>query len=151
MPIQESIDNANVPFIQGGNAFSRDDQVLLTDAGRTTVLAQFTLLAKVAASQKWVPFTNEAATNGTAIPQGIYLGDDITAADIVAGDIADLQVLVGGDGVPVDVNQLVIENSKTLDTVITVGTTDLRTVRDHLANRGIFIEETVDISSFENA
>ena len=151
MPLQASIDNANIPFIQGANAFSRDDQVLFTDAGRTTVLAQFTLLAKIAATKKWVPFTNEAATDGTAIPQGIYLGDDIAAADIAAADVVDLQVLVGGDGVPVDVNQLVIENSKTLDTVITVGTTDLRTVRDHLANRGIFIEETVDISSFENA
>lgn len=150
MSVQASQNNSNIPFILSGNALSRDDQILLTDAGRTTVLAQFTLLAKVAATQKWVPFTDETATNGAAIPQGIYIGDDIASADIAAGDIADLNVLLGGS-ITADVNQLVIENSKTLDTVVTVGTTDLRTVRDHLANRGIFVEETVDISSFENA
>ena len=150
MPVQVSLNNSNTPFVLSGSALSRDDQVLLTDAGRTTVLAQFTLLAKVAATQKWVPFTSEVATDGTAIVQGIYIGDDIAAADIVAGDIADLNVLLGG-AITVDVDQLAIENSKTLDTVVTVGTTDLRTVRDHLANRGIFVENTVDISSFENA
>ena len=150
MAVQNSSDNANIPFILSGVGVSRDDQVLLTDAGRATPLLQFTLLSKVAATQKWVPFTNEAAVDGSAIPQGIYLGDDIAAADIVAGDIPDLFVLVGKD-VTVDVDQIVIENAKTLDTVITVGTTDLRTVRDHLANRGIFTEETVDISGFENA
>ena len=150
MSVQNSSNNANIPFILSGVGLSRDDQILLTDAGRATPLLSRTLLAKVAASQKWVPFINEAAVDGSAIPQGIYLGDDITAAAIVAGDIPDLFVLVGKD-VTVDVNQLVIEAAKTLDTVITVGTTDLRTVRDHLANRGIFVEETVDISGFENA
>ena len=150
MAVQNSSNNANIPFILSGVGLSRDDQVLLTDAGRATPLLQFTLLAKIAATQKWVPFTNQAAITGEAIPQGIYLGDDIAAADIVAGDIPDLFVLVGKD-VTVDVDQIVIENAKTLDTVITVGTTDLRTVRDHLANRGIFTEETVDISGFENA
>lgn len=149
MAVQNSINNANIPFVLTGNALSRDDQVILTDAGRSAVLAQFTLMAKIAASGKWTPFILETATNGTAIPQGIYIGEDIAAADIVAGDISDVNILVG-DAV-IDVNQLVIEASKTLDTVITVGTTDLRTVRDHLANRGIFVEETVDISSFENA
>ena len=151
MAVQNSSDNANIPFILSGVGLSRNDQVILQDAGRGAVaLEPFTLMAKVAATQKWVPFTNEAATNGTAIPQGIYLGDSIAGADIVAGDIADVFILVGKD-VTVDVDQIVIENSKTLDTVITVGTTDLRTVRDHLANRGIFTEDTVDISGFENA
>ena len=149
MSVQTSIDNANIPFVLSGNALSRDDQVILTDAGRTTVLVQFTLMAKVAATQKWVPFTDETATNGTSIVQGIYIGEDITAAAIVAGDISDVNILIG-DAI-VDVDQVVIENSNTLDTVVTVGTTDLRTVRGHMANRGIFVEETVDISSFENA
>ena len=151
MAVQTSIDNANIPFVLSGNTLSRDDQVLLIDALRATDLLQFTLLARVAASQKWVPLTNAAAVDGSAIPQGIYIGEDIAAADIVAGDISDLHVLLGGAAATVDANQLVIENAKTLDTVITVGTTDLRTVRDHLANRGIFVEDTVDVSSFENA
>jgi hypothetical protein len=150
MSVQNSLDVANIPFILSGEAVARDDQVLLTDAGRAIPLAPFTLLAKVAASQKWVPFTDETAVDGSAIPQGVYLGESITAAAIVAGDIPDLFVLVGAD-VMVDENQVVVENAKTLDTVITVGTTDLRTVRDHLACRGIFMEDTVDISGYENA
>lgn len=149
MGVQSFINNANIPFVLFGNALSRDDQVILTDAGRAAPLLQFTLMAKIAATGKWTPFILETAIDGTAIPQGIYIGEDITAAALVAGDIVDVNVLVG-DAI-VDVDQLIIEAAKTLDTVITVGTTDLRTVRDHLANRGIFVEETIDISSFENA
>ena len=75
MAVQTSIDNSNIPFVLSGNALSRDDQVILQDAGRAAVLAPFTLMAKIAASQKWVPFTSEVATNGTAIVQGIYIGE----------------------------------------------------------------------------
>jgi hypothetical protein len=138
------------PFILNGIGAVEPDGVLLTDAGRSTPLARYTVMAKVAASQKWVPFTLETATNGSAIPQGIYMGDEVTAAALVAGDVVDAPILVGA-GVFVDKNQLVIENSKTLDTVITDGTRDLRTVKDHLATRGIFTEDTVDISGYENA
>ena len=148
MAVQTSINNAILAFILGGLALSRSDQILLTDAGRTTDLLFGTLLAKVAATQKWVPFISETATDGTASPQGIYIGPDIASADIVAGDIADLAVLVG-DAV-VDVNQVVIENSKTLDTIIGVTSVNARTVRDQLAFRGIFAEDTVNISGFEN-
>jgi hypothetical protein len=148
--VQTARDNANKPFVLLSSPGQRQNgQTLLTDAGRTTDLLQYTLMAKVAATQKWVPFTDETATNGAAIPQGIYVGGDIASADIVAGDVEGLSILVGDANF--DENQLVIENSKTLDTVITVGTTDLRTVRDHLATRGLFSEDTIAISSAENA
>lgn len=150
MTVQVSTNNSSVPFIRFGDSLYRDSETLLQDAGRTADLVCGTLMAKVAASQKWVPFTDETATDGTAIPQGIYLGADIASADIVAGDVTDLPILVGSN-VLIDEDQLVIENSKTVNTVITVGTTDLRTVMDHLAGRGIFLEETVDITEFENA
>lgn len=149
MSVQNSLNIANVPFILSGNALSRQDAVIAQDAGRVAVLAPFTLMAKVAATQLWTPFISEIATNGTAHPQGIYVGDEIAAADLVAGDVTDAFILLG-DAI-VDTSMLVIEAAKTLDTVITVGTTDLRTVRDHLACRGIFVEETIEISSFENA
>lgn len=149
MAVQNRTDINNVALIRFGIAATLQAAILLQDAGRTEVLKYGTLMAKVAASQKWVPFTNEAATNGSAHPQGIYIGPDVAASDLVAGDVENAHILVG-NGVFIDENQLVIENSKTLDTVITVGTTDLRTVRDHLACRGIFVESTVDISSFEN-
>lgn len=148
MSVQASIQNKNLAFILSGLALSRPDAIILQDAGRGAVALVFgTLMAKVAASQKWVPFTDETATNGTARPQGIYIGADVTGAALVAGDVIDSSILVG-DAV-VDLNQIVIENSKTLDTIIGA-LVEQRTVRDELAFRGIFVEDTVNISSFEN-
>lgn len=153
MTVQSSLDNNSVPFIRFANPAVIDGvAVIAQDAGRATALAPFTLMAKIAATKKWVPFTDETAVDGSAIPAGVYLGASITAAAIVAGDVVDNQILVGA--ALIDLNQLIIENSKTLDTVINAtGGADninIQTVRDYLANKGIFAEDTVDISSFEN-
>lgn len=153
MGVQVSRDNNTVPFIRFPNpAAIISDAIIAQDGGRAIPLAPITLMAKIAATQKWVPFTDETAVNGSAIPQGVYLGPSIAAADIVAGDVTDNQILVGAAFV--DLNQLIIENSKTLDTVINAtGGADninIQTVRDYLANRGIFVEDTDDISRFEN-
>lgn len=148
MNVQTSIVNKVLAFILYGIGYSRPDQTILTDAGRTTVLAFGTLMAKIAATQKWVPFTDETATDGTASPQGIYIGPDIAAADLVAGDIADAHILVGQASV--DADQLVIENSKTLNTIIGVTSVNARTVKDQLAFRGLFVEDTIQISAQEN-
>jgi hypothetical protein len=149
MSVQSSIDNRNIPFILTGIGITRGDATILQDAGRGSVALVFgTLMAKIAATQKWVPFTDETATTGAANPQGVYVGAEITGAALVAGDVLDVPILVG-DAV-VDVNQLVIENSKTLDTIIGVTSVNARTVRDQLAFRGIFAEDTVAISDFEN-
>lgn len=152
MSVQASSDISSVPFIRFANpAAIENEAVLEQDAGRATVLASLTLMGKVAASQKWVPFTDETATDGSAIPQGVYLGPDVAAADLVAGDISDNQILVGAAFF--DTNQLVIENSKTLDTVIeATGGADninIKTVRDYLADKGLFAEDTTDISGFQ--
>ncbi len=152
MNVQASQDNSSVPFIRFAKPAVIDELAVLSqDAGRTTVLASKTLMAKIAATQKWEPFTDETATDGTAIPQGIYVGPDITAAALVAGDITDNQILVGA--ALIDKNQLVIENSKTLDTVINAtGAADninIKTVRDYLADKGLFVEDTTDISEFQ--
>ncbi len=151
MGVQVRLNNSNTPFILFGNGLADHDATLLQDAGRgTTALIYGTVMAKVAASQKWVPFTDETATNGTAIPLGIMVSGDVTGAALVAGDVIDQAILVGG-GVTVDASQLTIENSKLLTTVVTIGTTMLVTVRDLLAMAGIFIEGTVAISASENA
>lgn len=154
MTVQSRLNNSSVPFIRFAYPGALEQLAILAqDAGRSAVLAFATVMAKVAATQKWVPFTDETATDGSAVPAGIYIGPDIAAADLVAGDISENQILVGAAFI--DLNQLVIENSKTLDTVINpTGGADnivLQTVRDFLANRGIFVEDTVDISAFENA
>ena len=154
MTVQARLNNSSVPFIRFAYPGALEQLAIIAqDAGRSAVLAFGTLMAKIAATQKWVPFTDETAVDGSAVPAGIYVGPDIAAADIVAGDVSENQILVGAAFI--DLNQLVIENSKTLDTVIdATGGADnivIQTVRDFLANRGIFVEDTVDISAFENA
>jgi hypothetical protein len=47
--------------------------------------------------------------------------------------------------------KVVFEGSVAFDTVITVGTNDLRTAEARLASRGIFAEDVVDISGYENS
>jgi hypothetical protein len=135
------------------NAVRKDQEILLTDAGRTTPLASRTLMAKVAASGKWVPFTDETATDGTGIPQGIYdpegVRGDIAAADIAAGDVADVPIVIYG--AIFDKDRLVIENSKTLGTVIGATTVQARTVSDVLRERALIAEDQISVSLYENA
>lgn len=149
MPLQTRLDVDLTPLIRGGQSAVEQNAVLLTDAGRSTALVFGTLLAKVAASGKYVPFTNEAAVDGSALPSGVYIGPDIPAADIVAGDVLDIPVLVG-NGVYVDENKITIENSKLMTTIIGAASVNARTVKDQLRWSGIFTEDTVDISGFEN-
>ena len=156
MSVQVRKDNVNVPFIlYSGPALTEMSAVLLQDAGRGTAeLVYGTLMAKVAASQKWVPFSDETAVDGSAIPLGIFVGTNVTGAALVAGDVVDAPILVGGLAL-IDVNQLVIENSKTLATVVPASDATnvyfTQTVKDYLANVGIFTEATIATSGFENA
>lgn len=152
MQVQVQNNNSNIPFIRDGIRYT-EQATLAQDAGRSAVLAFGTVMAKVAATQKWVPFTSETATDGTSTPTGIFIGADVTAAALVAGDVLDAPILVGGACL-VDNGQVVIENSKTLATVLTTGTTtviQIITVKDALAQVGIFVSDTVDITSFENS
>jgi hypothetical protein len=110
-------------------------------------------MGKVAATGKWVPFTDETATDGSAVPQGIYMGDDIPAADIVAGDVEDVPILV--HGMKFNEDKLVIENSKTLDTIVApsdaTNTYIDKTVRDILRERTLIPMNTQSGSRAENA
>lgn len=85
------------PFVLRGlpESLERHDATLLQDAGRITPLAQYTVLAKVAASGKYVPWTSLTATTGAAIPRAIYMGDAVTAAALVAGDVTGAYILEG--------------------------------------------------------
>lgn len=146
MSVQVRLDNTNLPLVLFGMAVAVSNGVLLQNAGRSGDLVCGTVMAKVSASGKWVPLTNLAATDGGATAQGVYIGPDIAEADIVAGDVTDLPIIVGDAGI--DVQQLVLENSLTLDSVFAPTTIHSCTVRDQLARRGIFAEETTYISDF---
>ena len=149
MAKQVALDNSNVPFVLTGSPLSKGAAVILQDATRTAVLAPNTLMAKVSASGKYVPYTDPAATDGTAIPRGIYVGGEIAAADLVAGDISDCPIIIGGN-ITIDTEQLVLENSVALTDTIGTGVY-LATVEDYLANIGIFVESTIEIDSAEHA
>jgi len=151
MAQQVRLNNTNLPFILGGEAVYKAGAVLAQDAGRSGDLVCNTVMGKIAASGKWAAYELVTATDGTAIPQGIYRGPTILEATIQAGDVDDVAILVGGLACLVDESQLVYENSYTRATVITLATEDLRTIEDHLAVRGIFMADVVNISDFENA
>jgi len=148
MAVQGSATNQNFTFVLSGETLTRT-KTLSQDAGRTTPLVFGTLMAKIAATDKWEPFTDETATDGTAIARGIFCGDDVTAAALVAGDVTDQPIYVGGC-FTFDNQQLVIENSKLLTTVVDAGAVTAHTVQDDLESFGMFTELTVDIDELEN-
>ena len=148
MTVQVRLENTVVPFVLFGSPLAELDAIIAQDAGRSIPLAPNTVMTKIAASQKWVSLEDVTAVDGTAIPYGIYVGSAIPAADIVAGDIADAQIIVGS-GITVDASQLVLENSYTLATIIGAGLTQA-TIGDYLANVGIYSEGTVAITEQEN-
>jgi len=91
--------------------------------------------------------TASTGFDGANIPAGIYVGDEIAAATLVAGDVSNCPIVVGGN-VTVNRDQLVFENSLTLASVVV----PLRKrIEDVLAEIGIFAEYAVDIDSYENA
>ena len=141
VPVQARRDLDYGTFVISSNdAMFLGDAVIAQDAGRTIDLEPNTLFVKFgdgANLGKWRSFVTETATNGSAIPQGIYVGPKIASADIVAGDVEGAAILIIGYPVVFDEEKLVIENAKTLETIISNGTKDFRSVRDHLRILGL--------------
>jgi hypothetical protein len=108
-------------------------------------------MAKNATTRQWVPFNDLTQTNGESVPRGIYVGDDIAAADLAAGDIEDIPIMVGGCCTLND--QLVVFDDDTLDANSIVNPTNIeaRTVREALMeSSGMYLEETINITEYEN-
>lgn len=145
MAVQGRVDNNNVPFLLSGNSYVRNG-VISQDGARTVDLLQYTVMAFNAATGQWVPFNQLGQLHGVSIPQGIYLGEDILAADLVAGDIENCEILIGGN-VTVDVDQVVWDQDLlNADTEIGI----LITAEAILRTFGIFFESTEAISLHEN-
>lgn len=144
MSVQVRTDITNQAFILEDPALTVSDQTFLQDAARTEPLEPNTVLAKNS-DGKWVPLTDETATDGTERPVGIST-KQIAAADLVAGDVTGQVVYVQ---IPLcDKNQMVLENSLTLATYID---TLKITIEEALRQTNIFVEDTVDIDGFENS
>lgn len=104
-------------------------------------LVNKTVVAQVPGTEEWVALTDVTATDGTQFPTGIYMGPDITAADLEAGDVEDAQILVSG--VSFDEDQVVFQGSVGFSSVVT--TADL-TVRMSMIKGGLAPEKTTNIS-----
>jgi hypothetical protein len=150
MAVQERIDNTNEPLILDGYSFVRE-ATITQDEQRTTDLLKYTVMAKNATTGQWVPFNSLVATTGESVPRGIYMGDDIAAADLAAGNIVDVPIMVGGC---CTVNaELVVfdDDTLTIDSIVNPANIEARTVREALYEAvGIYFEDTISISAFEN-
>ena len=95
--------------------------------------------------------TATAGTGGTGVdlPQGIYMGDDIAAATLVAADVVDLPILLRG--AMFDEDKLVLEGSLDLDDVVGAGDPGAKTIRDILIDRNLVPTTTSTINAAENA
>lgn len=83
--------------------------------------------------------TAATTADGENIPIGLYWGDSVTAASLVAGDVTNRKVLVGGDPIILDEDKIILENSLTLASVVT---STGKTIEQHLRDIGIFARET---------
>lgn len=154
-----AVDTSDI-FISG-NPFAKGETngTLLKISARSTVMAQYTLLGKIAATGKWAPYLS-TATDGSAVSMGIYMGSEIAAATIAAADVTGLEILYADAFL--DEDKLVMETG-TLDTVITgsaltfdagtgdstasLSTVNVMTVRDALVKQGIVFREVDSVSA----
>jgi hypothetical protein len=125
-------------FVEAGITFTVTD-------GATDFAAGDKFTITTTANGKTVPF-DATAVDGTEIPEGIYMGADIPAADLVAGDVLDNPVVYSA--MKFDEAKLVFDNgSDTLATILPTG----RTIRAELELMGL-IASPVDVTTnYENA
>ena len=124
-------------FVAGGMTFT------ITDAATDFVAADiFTIV--VTADGNWVPWAVDGV-GGAEVPAGILMVDSVTAAALVAGDVTDQTLLIGGCMTVASDMIIFDDGSSTLATVLPDG----KTIAETLETIGIFTELTVDIASFE--
>ena len=155
VPVQDRVEVDIRSFIRSGSAKVQEKAIIAQDSNRASGnkgnLLTFTLMAKFVATDKWVAFESVVGTDGSALPQGIYLGPDILEAAIDAADILD-QPILRLDAL-FDNTQLVIEpvsGPLLLTTVLDTGTVNARTVGDQLRMFGLTPISTIQTSGPEN-
>jgi hypothetical protein len=110
-------------------------------------LAEYTVVAKNPADEKWYPLTDVTATDGTEFPRGVYIGPGISAADLGAADVTDQRVMVNGD-ITMNEDLLVLQNGIALSDEIT---NQNITVRSALTSIGLNPEKTEFVPGVENS
>jgi len=123
--------------ILGGSGNFKDDQTIEQDAGRGAAdMVNFTVMVRDATTEKLKPMTSLTDVTTEALPVGL-LFQTVDAADIVAGDVTNQKLLVGGN-IQIDEDKIILENSLTLESLITVPAGAQRTIRTALQSLGIF-------------
>jgi len=84
---------------------------------------------------------------GEDIPAGIYMGQDLTAAEIDAADVTGCPIMVGGSGVRLWEEVLVLENSLTLSSVVHA---KQKTIEDCLHELNFYTEAGYSYTEYEN-
>ena len=114
---------------------SLQNQTIVQDGARAAVLAQYTVLYQDPATAKWSPLISLAGSDGSELPQGILLNEDIAAADLVAGDVTGLDILTAGR---VNQDKVVLENSLVVTGEIA---SQNKTVFQYLHSTGIQLQD----------
>ena len=153
MAVQSRSDNTTVPLILSENSLVKNGTVMDLNAQRLGPILRGTLMAKVVgADELWTPWVAVNGIDGSAVPRGIYLGDDISLAELsdAEGMIEDVPILVGNATVN---ENLIICDQDILNFESIIGAATIWAVSGRLALKSaanIYLEDTVDISEFEN-
>ena len=147
LDVQVQTDISNHPYIVDGVPLTKR-VTLAQDGSRSTVLAKGTVMTYDPTDEDWAPWTDETATDGTQRPCGIIL-EDIAAATLVAGDVENVSMIVGGNPVVMNEDLLTFENSLTKDTIVNVPTNFNMAAWQCLALLGIYFVDTQEGTSYE--
>jgi hypothetical protein len=79
------------------------------------------------------------------IPTGIYIGDEILAATIVAGNVTNCPIIVGGTAT-INSDQIVLEGGLALTDIIVH---EHKTIREVLTDKGMAPESVILIAGYE--
>lgn len=149
MAYQARANLSNTPLILSDSPDVENGDIAQNEQ-RTTDLLYGTVMAQISATGLWTPFNAVAGTDGSGVPRGIYLGDDIDAEDLSDADIEDVPILVGNARVN---ESEVVWDDDTLsaDTVVAPATVEARTARRALEESvNIRLEATVQTTDYEN-
>ncbi|MCK4817424.1 hypothetical protein KA005_16760 [bacterium] len=136
-----------IPLTDGGATIIKGAGLLftITDGATPFIAGDFCTMIVATGSLKYAALVADSA-DGTQFPAGIYNGDDITAAAVVAGDVDLPVIVIGGDG-KINRSSIVFHNgADTLDTIV-----NGKTLEAHLNDMGLFFKDVVDVAEYENA
>lgn len=148
MAVQNTSNNSNVPFLHNEDSIWKSGTIA-QDEQRTDDLLQYTVLAYNATNENWVPFNELDNTAGESMPRGIYMGEDIDADDLVAGDIDDCMILVKNGIVNRD---MVVWDQDILDgdSIVNPGTINATSAEQALIETAnIILEDVEAISDYD--